>query len=219
MSDERLDLEQELEHLRDELARSKNQLALLQEKLRLSQQETNALQQDFRLRAEAEELSDFVCERVLKLAKGKQALQPVDGWHRTYVLQPSGILISVDYLQDTNLSDEHDLTLVLPFGFVHSVLRSRQPSFELVVLGGSRTVLVVPGGDLWGWMGDGFEWWYQGELRYSFKHRPSAGEIWLIHVQQTRPWGRGNQWNWCRTEQMDVTRYLNRYDLLTSEEG
>jgi hypothetical protein len=131
---------------------------------------------------------------------------------------PAGGLLSAHYVPDASTNDKRDLTLSLPLRYLDTI-RHREPVYELIALGSSEDVLVVGGSTLWSWVVGGFRWWQRGEIRFEFERKVSTDRVWLRSVTQVRPWGRGEQTHTCRWEPVEVTRYLNRFDMLQGEEG
>jgi hypothetical protein len=129
---------------------------------------------------------------------------------------PGGSLLSVHYLPDGNIEDRRSLVLRVPYQFANALHR-KQDIFELVALGSSEVVMVVPGADLLGWFENSYRWWNRGEVRFNFERQISTERVWLKSITQARPWGRGEQTHTCRRETTEVTEYLNRYDLLSVE--
>lgn len=217
MSEIALDLEQELRHLRTEIIQLENQLALLNKKRGLTQKELSVLRREFRSRSESGEVNSLVCQRVRARAKGQGRLVPGRGWSDVYTIEPGGILIAAHYSPDTSTGNERFSSLGLVFKFL-TTLRSEQPAFELIALGSSEVVLVVPGADLWGWLNGNCKQWDRSRVDFSFTRRLSTGKVWLTHVEQARRWGRGWQTHTCWQGRLEVTHCLNRYDLLTAKE-
>lgn len=172
-----------------------------------------AARRGFWLDAQSAEVEEVAVRAVVARLQQEYAMEIWPDSYRCYHRAGDGTFASVDYLADTAIGDERWMALRLPFSLLW-FLRARPRAFEVCILGRPERCLVLPGNDLWDWIGVRWRRWPEGDFSFVFCWHEEEERCELRTILQTCTFDQGHESHLCQQGRADVTATLNRFEWL-----
>lgn len=195
------------------------ELACWEERLYERANMFQAARNDFWVTGQSSEVEEAAVRIVETRLQDDCDMEPWPDWHQCYYRAGDNTFASVDYLADTSIDDERWMAVWLPFDLLW-FLRVRPRAYEICILGQPTQCLVLPGADLWNWIGVRWKRWADGQFSFVFRWDEQGQQCELRKVLQTRTGSQGREINLCQQGSVDVTSFLDRFEWLgESQDG